>query len=137
MDFHLVPRGEDRNYTGFLTKTIVYTASLIVFLAGTPPSLPLPSPITNPNHNQTQTETNRTLLSSIRPLNSLNRNPQLGQLPQRKALVPLLLRAPPTLLLAHRHLRELPKARRLHRRGPLLLFHVAVRRVYDVVCACA
>ncbi|GAT19864.1 hypothetical protein RIB2604_00604470 [Aspergillus luchuensis] len=29
MDFHLVPRGEDRNYTGFLTKTIVYTASLI------------------------------------------------------------------------------------------------------------
>ncbi|PWY90921.1 hypothetical protein BO70DRAFT_425851 [Aspergillus heteromorphus CBS 117.55] len=31
MDFHLVPRGEDRNYTGFLTKTIVYTASLIVF----------------------------------------------------------------------------------------------------------
>lgn len=34
MDFHLVPRGEDRNYTGFLTKTITYTASLIVFLAG-------------------------------------------------------------------------------------------------------
>ncbi|KAL3477725.1 hypothetical protein BJX99DRAFT_257097 [Aspergillus californicus] len=33
MDFHLAPRGEDRNYTGFLTKTIVYTASLIVFLA--------------------------------------------------------------------------------------------------------
>ncbi|KAL2822167.1 hypothetical protein BDW59DRAFT_149728 [Aspergillus cavernicola] len=33
MDFHLIPRGEDRNYTGFLTKTIVYTASLIVFLA--------------------------------------------------------------------------------------------------------
>ncbi|OJJ03299.1 hypothetical protein ASPVEDRAFT_53770 [Aspergillus versicolor CBS 583.65] len=33
MDFHLVPRGEDRNYTGFLTKTITYTASLIVFLA--------------------------------------------------------------------------------------------------------
>ncbi|KAL4920900.1 hypothetical protein BDW62DRAFT_198352 [Aspergillus aurantiobrunneus] len=33
MDFHLSPRGEDRNYTGFLTKTIVYTASLIVFLA--------------------------------------------------------------------------------------------------------
>ncbi|KAK6814884.1 hypothetical protein RU639_009686 [Aspergillus parasiticus] len=33
MDFHLVPRGEDRNYTGFLTKTIVYTSSLIVFLA--------------------------------------------------------------------------------------------------------
>ncbi|PYH87614.1 hypothetical protein BO71DRAFT_175742 [Aspergillus ellipticus CBS 707.79] len=31
MDFHLVPRGEDRNYTGFLTKTIVYTATLIVF----------------------------------------------------------------------------------------------------------
>ncbi|KAL2868556.1 uncharacterized protein BJX67DRAFT_349791 [Aspergillus lucknowensis] len=33
MDFHLVPRGEDRNYTGFLTKTIVYSASLTVFLA--------------------------------------------------------------------------------------------------------
>ncbi|KKK18176.1 hypothetical protein ARAM_004891 [Aspergillus rambellii] len=33
MDFHLVPHGEDRNYTGFLTKTIVYTASLLVFLA--------------------------------------------------------------------------------------------------------
>ncbi|PYH48982.1 uncharacterized protein BP01DRAFT_353298 [Aspergillus saccharolyticus JOP 1030-1] len=33
MDFHLVPRGEDRNYTGFLTKTIVYTGSLILFLA--------------------------------------------------------------------------------------------------------
>ncbi|KAL4950969.1 hypothetical protein BDW69DRAFT_171016 [Aspergillus filifer] len=33
MDFHLIPRGEDRNYTGFLTKTIVYTASLVVFLA--------------------------------------------------------------------------------------------------------
>ncbi|KAB8074365.1 hypothetical protein BDV29DRAFT_124142 [Aspergillus leporis] len=33
MDFHLVPRGEDRNYTGLLTKTIVYTSSLIVFLA--------------------------------------------------------------------------------------------------------
>lgn len=43
MDFHLIPRGEDRNYTGFLTKTIVYTASLIVFLAGTysRPSFPL------------------------------------------------------------------------------------------------
>ncbi|KAI9925563.1 hypothetical protein AWENTII_012781 [Aspergillus wentii] len=33
MDFHLVPRGEDRNYTGFLTKTIVYTGTLIFFLA--------------------------------------------------------------------------------------------------------
>ncbi|GES63459.1 hypothetical protein BO97DRAFT_426528 [Aspergillus terreus] len=33
MDFHLVPRGEDRNYTGFLTKTIVYCGSLIIFLA--------------------------------------------------------------------------------------------------------
>ncbi|KAF9894526.1 hypothetical protein FE257_006411 [Aspergillus nanangensis] len=33
MDFHLVPRGEDRNYTGFLTKTIVYSSTLIVFLA--------------------------------------------------------------------------------------------------------
>lgn len=34
MDSHLVPRGTDRNYTGFLTKTIVYTGSLIVFLGG-------------------------------------------------------------------------------------------------------
>ncbi|KAL4808774.1 hypothetical protein BDV18DRAFT_157712 [Aspergillus unguis] len=33
MDFHLIPRGEDRNYTGFLTKTIVYSGSLIVFIA--------------------------------------------------------------------------------------------------------
>ncbi|KAL5360228.1 hypothetical protein BJX96DRAFT_149944 [Aspergillus floccosus] len=33
MDFRLVPRGEDRNYTGFLTKTIVYCGSLIIFLA--------------------------------------------------------------------------------------------------------
>ncbi|KAI9368973.1 hypothetical protein BJX61DRAFT_546019 [Aspergillus egyptiacus] len=33
MDFHLIPRGTDRNYTGFLTKTIVYTATLIIFLA--------------------------------------------------------------------------------------------------------
>ncbi|KAB8233058.1 hypothetical protein ETB97_008853 [Aspergillus alliaceus] len=33
MDFHLVPRGEDRNYTGFLTKTIVYISTLILFLA--------------------------------------------------------------------------------------------------------
>ncbi|KAA8647152.1 hypothetical protein EYZ11_009565 [Aspergillus tanneri] len=32
MDFHLVPRGEDRNYTGFLTKTIVYSATLVLFL---------------------------------------------------------------------------------------------------------
>lgn len=33
MDFHLVPRGTDRNYTGFLTKTIVYTGTLVIFLA--------------------------------------------------------------------------------------------------------
>lgn len=33
MDFHLVPRGTDRNYTGFLTKTIVYTGTLVFFLA--------------------------------------------------------------------------------------------------------
>ncbi|KAJ5555367.1 hypothetical protein N7535_007802 [Penicillium sp. DV-2018c] len=33
MDFHLVPRGTDRNYTGFLTKTIVYSATLVIFLA--------------------------------------------------------------------------------------------------------
>lgn len=34
MDSHLVPRGTDRNYTGLLTKTIVYTGTLVVFLAG-------------------------------------------------------------------------------------------------------
>jgi len=34
MDFHLVPRGADRNYTGFLTKTIVYSGTLVIFLAG-------------------------------------------------------------------------------------------------------
>ncbi|KAH2006156.1 hypothetical protein KXV52_000676 [Aspergillus fumigatus] len=33
MDFHLVPRGTDRNYTGFLTKTIVYASTLLLFLA--------------------------------------------------------------------------------------------------------
>lgn len=33
MDFHLVPRGTDRNYTGFLTKTIVYSGTLVFFLA--------------------------------------------------------------------------------------------------------
>ncbi|CAG8910059.1 unnamed protein product [Penicillium egyptiacum] len=33
MDFHLVPRGTDRNYTGFLTKTIVYIGTLVIFLA--------------------------------------------------------------------------------------------------------
>ncbi|CAG7963261.1 unnamed protein product [Penicillium salamii] len=33
MDFHLVPRGTDRNYTGFFTKTIVYTGTLVIFLA--------------------------------------------------------------------------------------------------------
>lgn len=33
MDFRLVPRGTDRNYTGFLTKTIVYSGTLVVFLA--------------------------------------------------------------------------------------------------------
>lgn len=34
MDSHLIPRGSDRNYTGFLTKTIVYSGTLLVFLAG-------------------------------------------------------------------------------------------------------
>ena len=46
MDFYLAPRGADRNYTGFLTKTIVYTGTFVLFLACTsslPPSLP-PSP---------------------------------------------------------------------------------------------
>lgn len=33
MDFYLVPRGEDRNYTGFLTKTIVYIGGLMLFIA--------------------------------------------------------------------------------------------------------
>ncbi|KAJ5780763.1 hypothetical protein N7457_005923 [Penicillium paradoxum] len=36
MDFRLVPRGTDRNYTGFLTKTIVYIATLVIFLACKP-----------------------------------------------------------------------------------------------------
>lgn len=34
MDSHLVPRGSDRNYTGFLTKTIVYSGTLLMFLTG-------------------------------------------------------------------------------------------------------
>lgn len=33
MDFHLVPRGTDRNYTGFFTKTIVYSGTLVIFIA--------------------------------------------------------------------------------------------------------
>jgi hypothetical protein len=33
MDFRLVPRGTDWNYTGFLTKTIVYSGTLVLFLA--------------------------------------------------------------------------------------------------------
>ncbi|KAJ5141495.1 hypothetical protein N7526_002490 [Penicillium atrosanguineum] len=33
MDFRLVPRGTDWNYTGFLTKTIVYSGTLVFFLA--------------------------------------------------------------------------------------------------------
>lgn len=33
MDFHLVPRDSSRNYTGFLTKTIVYSGTLVFFLA--------------------------------------------------------------------------------------------------------
>ena len=32
MDFHLSARGPDRNYTGVLTKTIVYMGTLVVFL---------------------------------------------------------------------------------------------------------
>ncbi|OJD20625.1 hypothetical protein ACJ73_08036 [Blastomyces percursus] len=32
MDVHLVPGGGRRNYTGFVTKTIVYAATLLVFL---------------------------------------------------------------------------------------------------------
>lgn len=37
MDSRLIPRGQDRNYTGFLTKTIVYSGSLVVFIAGYTP----------------------------------------------------------------------------------------------------
>ncbi|EFW17309.1 conserved hypothetical protein [Coccidioides posadasii str. Silveira] len=32
MDFHLVPGEGRRNYTGFVTKTILYSATLLVFL---------------------------------------------------------------------------------------------------------
>jgi len=35
MDFDLVPRSSGRNYTGILTKTIVYVGTLLAFLAGT------------------------------------------------------------------------------------------------------
>lgn len=34
MDFDLVPGGTGRNYTGILTKTIVYTGTLFLFLIG-------------------------------------------------------------------------------------------------------
>lgn len=46
----------------------------------------------------------------------------------------LLLWSPPPLLLPNRHLRKLPARRRLPRRRPLLLFHVALGRVPDVLC---
>ena len=42
MDSHLVSRGQDRNYTGFLTKTIVYSGSFVVFLGGA--FVPFPPP---------------------------------------------------------------------------------------------
>ena len=35
MDFRLVPRGSGRNYTGILTKTIVYIGTFILFTIGT------------------------------------------------------------------------------------------------------
>ncbi|KAL2218437.1 hypothetical protein M432DRAFT_369019 [Thermoascus aurantiacus ATCC 26904] len=35
MDFDLVPRSSGRNYTGILTKTIVYVGTLLAFLAAT------------------------------------------------------------------------------------------------------
>lgn len=38
MDFHLIPRSHDRNYTGFLTKTIVYSGTLVLFLGCATPS---------------------------------------------------------------------------------------------------
>lgn len=34
MDIDLVPGGRGRNYTGILTKTIVYVGTLIIFLIG-------------------------------------------------------------------------------------------------------
>ena len=34
VDSHLVPGVGRRNYTGFVTKTIVYAATLIIFLVG-------------------------------------------------------------------------------------------------------
>lgn len=69
MDFHLVPRGTDRNYTGFLTKTIVYVATLIIFLLCKRPSR--------------YPGTNETILTpiSLLPNNQLDNNPQMGQLP--------------------------------------------------------
>ena len=68
MDFHLVPRGTDRNYTGFLTKTIVYVATLIIFL--------LCKPIKCPGTNETMLMTPISFL----PNNQLHHNPQMGQL---------------------------------------------------------
>ena len=36
-DFSLVPSGEGTNYTGMLTRSIVFSAALFVFLAGMQP----------------------------------------------------------------------------------------------------
>ncbi|BCR87952.1 uncharacterized protein ACHE_40516S [Aspergillus chevalieri] len=56
MDSHLVPRGTDRNYTGLLTKTIVYTGTLVVFLAAfglTISSIVVPKWVSYSNHKHT------------------------------------------------------------------------------------
>lgn len=68
MDFHLVPRGTDRNYTGFLTKTIVYASTLLLFLAGTL------------NLMHYAGDWWRLTYHSIRPDNLIHRRPEMGQL---------------------------------------------------------
>lgn len=68
MDFHLVPRGTDRNYTGFFTKTIVYTGTLVIFLACERP--PAPATMTTAD------------LDSSRPDYSVHRHSKMGHLPE-------------------------------------------------------
>lgn len=43
MDFRLVPGDGHNNYTGFVTKTIVYVGTLIFFLACEYARRPLPT----------------------------------------------------------------------------------------------
>ena len=79
MDFHLVPRGTDRNYTGFLTKTIAYTGSLILFLTGVFRSIPYHS---SNQASQGIDQVEPVKISSVWSNHLLNRRPEMDHLPK-------------------------------------------------------